>query len=150
MRRLLPWLLALLVIAAAGGSVAWRFLTEERHLPSDTKSVSMEVINGAGVARVARAVADELQLRGYDVYGVGSTPERYERTTVADLRDPAGARAGNVARSLAVRRRWWRFYHGPWLAPDTTVAIDSSRYIDVRLIVGDDYQTYFPQVIPLY
>jgi hypothetical protein len=101
-------------------------------------------------ARVARAVADDLQLRGYDVYGVGSTPDRYERTTVADLRDPAGTRAGNVARSLAVRRRWWRFYHGPWLVPDTTVAIDSSRFVDVRLIVGDDYQTYFPKVIPLY
>ena len=150
MKRVLPWLVVILVLAVAGASVAWRFLTEEHRFPFDTKSASLEVVNGAGVARVARAVADELQLRGYDVYGVGSTADRYERTTVIDLRDPTGVRAESLARSLAVRRRWWRIYHRPWLVPDVKAAIDSSRYLDVRLIVGDDYRLYFPNVIPLY
>ena len=99
---------------------------------------------------MGRAVADELLARGYNVYGVGNCIEHYARTRVVDLRDPGCGNAGKVARSLAVRRRWRRIPLRGWLVPDTTVVIDSLRFLEVRLVVGDDYRTYFPAAVPLH
>lgn len=150
MRRLLPWFIAVALILAAAGSVAWRFLTEEHEYPFDRKSVRMEVVNCCGQARVGRAVADELQLRGYDVYNVLTGSEIRDKTTVVDLRDRSGRRAAEVAQSLRVRRQFGRFYYGHWIVPAHEVAIDSSRYLEIRLLVGKDYRVFFPKVIPLY
>jgi hypothetical protein len=148
-KRALPWLLAVLLLLAAVGSILWRILTAEHPYQFDRKSVRMEVCNCSGVARAGRAVADELQLRGYDVYNVlgGSEPQR--RTTVLDLRDRSGHRAAEVAKSLRVRRHFWRFHYGDWLVPAHEVALDSSRYLEIRLVVGSDYRQFFPTVIPL-
>ena len=150
MRRVLPWLLLAALLLAAGGSIAWRFLTDERKFEFDTKSVRMEVVNCCGAARVGRAVADELQARGFDVYSVLGSPETRARTTVVDLRDPSGRAAAKVARALSFRRHWWRFPYGHWITPARAVAIDSTRYLEIRLVVGADYRRFFPNVIPLY
>jgi hypothetical protein len=148
MKAVLVLLIVLLALAVV--SVALRFLWAGGDFRFDPKSVRMEVINGCGLPRVGRAVADELLLRGYNVYGVGNCVEHYRRTRVVDLRDPKGGNAGRVARSLAVRRRWWRIPLRGWLMPDTTVAIDSLRFLEARLIVGDDFRDYFPTAVPLH
>lgn len=150
MRRVLPWLLLTALLLAAGGSIAWRFLTDERKFEFDTKSVRMEVMNCCGAPRVGRAVADELQARGYDVYSVLGSSETRARTAVVDLRDPSGRTAAKVARALSFRRHWGRFPYGHWITPAHAVAIDSARYLEIRLVVGSDYRRFFPNVIPLY
>jgi hypothetical protein len=33
--------------------------------------------------------------------------------------------------------------------PAYEVALDSSRYLEIRLVVGSDYRQFFPNVIPL-
>lgn len=143
-------LLLVLLLLAVAGSVAWRFMARNDDFQFDRKSVRMEVVNACGVPRIGRAVADNLQMRGYDVYGAGNATKHFGRTTVVDLRDASGRTAGRVARSLAVTRRWWRIRVGRPAIPDTTVEIDSSRYLEVRLVVGDDYRRFFPGVVPLY
>jgi len=149
-RRAFPLLLLLVVLAAVGGSIAWRFRPRERPFVFDSGSVRMVVVNGCGAPKVGRAVADELQARGFDVYGVETSPEHHPRTAVVDLRDRSGTNARNVARALSIQRRWWRVpLHGQ-VMPDTLVNIDSSRYLEVRLVVGEDYRRFFPTVIPLY
>ena len=137
------------VVLLAGASITWRLLPEEGTEPG-AKLLRMEVVNACGTPRVGRAVADELQMRGFDVYTVRADRERFARTTVVDLRDPAGANAQSVARALSVQRRWRKLPLGPRSVPETRVALDSTRYLEVRLVVGEDYQRFFAHVVPLY
>ena len=149
MRRSLPWLLLAVLVLAVGASVTWRFLPEEQ-VDTGAKSLRMEVVNGCGMPRVGRAVADELQMRGFDVYSVRADTEHSARTTVVDLRDPAGGNAQSVARALSVQRRWRRLPLGPRAVPEARVELDSARYLEVRLVVGEDFRRFFPRVVPLY
>jgi len=145
----LPWFALVAVVLAAGASIAWRLLPEEE-AETGARLLRMEVVNGCGTPRVGRAVADELQMRGFDVYAVRAARERSERTTVVDLRDPTGGNAHSVARALAVQRRWRKLPLGPRAVPETQVELDSSRYLEVRLVVGEDYRRFFAHVVPLY
>lgn len=149
MRRVLPWFLPVVLALAAGASVAWRLLPEEAD-NSGAKSLRMEVVNGCGVPRVGRAVADELQMRGFDVYTVSDDRRGFARTTVVDLRDPAGGNAQAVSRALSVQRHWRKLPLGPKAVPETRVEVDSTRYLEVRLVVGADYRRFFPHAVPLY
>ncbi len=137
------------LVLVVGGSVTWRFLPEA-DTESHVESLRMEVVNGSGLSRVGRAVADELQMRGFDVYAVRADPQHSARTTVVDLRDPTGGNAQAVARALSVQRRWRRLPLGPRAVPETRVALDSARYLEVRLVVGEDYRRFFAHVVPLY
>jgi predicted GTPase len=140
----------LVVVAlAAGASIAWRLLPEEETEPG-AKLLRMEVVNGCGTPRVGRAVADELQMRGFDVYAVRAARERSPRTTVVDLRDPTGRNAERMARALSVQRHWRKLPFGPRAVPETRIELDSSRYLEVRLVVGADYRRFFADVVPLY
>lgn len=149
MRSALAWLLLVVLVLAAGASIAWRLLPEEETIP-DAKSLRMEVVNGCGTPRVGRAVADELQMRGFDVYAVKADRERSPLTTVVDLRDPTGRNAQKMARALSVQRHWRKLPLGPRAVPETRVELDSSRYLEVRLVVGADYRRFFADVVPLY
>jgi hypothetical protein len=95
-------------------------------------------------------VADELQMRGYDIYAVRDHREHLSKTTVVDLRDPTGANAELMARALSVQRRWRKLPLGPKAVPEIRVELDSSRYLEVRLVVGADYRRFFADVVPLY
>ena len=120
MRNVLAWLLPVVMVLVVGASIAWRLLPEE------------------------------LQMRGYDVYTVRDDKKRSALTTVVDLRDPTGGNAQAVARALSVQRRWRKLPLGPRAVPETRVGLDSSRYLEVRLVVGADYRRFFADVVPLY
>jgi hypothetical protein len=140
----------LVVVAlAVGASIVWRLLPEEES-ESDAKLLRMEVVNGCGAPRVGRAVADELQMRGFDVYAVRDDREHSSRTTVVDLRERTGLNARTMARALSVQRHWRKLPLGPKAVPETRVQLDSARYLEVRLVIGDDYRRFFADVVPLY
>ena len=149
MRQVLAWLLLVALLLAAGASITWRLIPEVES-DDDAKLLRMEVANGCGTPRVGRAVADELQMRGYDIYAVRDYREHLSKTTVVDLRDPTGANAQVMARALSVQRRWRKLPLGPMAVPETRVELDSSRYLEVRLVVGADYRRFFADVVPLY
>jgi hypothetical protein len=149
LRNALAWLLPVVLMLAAGASIAWRLLPEEETIP-EAKSLRMEVVNGCGTPRVGRAVADELQMRGFDVYAVKADRQRSPRTTVVDLRDPTGQNARTLARALSVQRHWRKLPLGQRDVPETRIELDSNRYLEVRLVVGVDYRRFFADVVPLY
>ncbi len=149
MRHALPWLVLVVVALAVGASIAWRLLPEEKS-DADAKLLRMEVVNGCGAPRVGRAVADELQMRGFDVYAVRDGRGHSSRTAVVDLRDPTGRNAQTMACALSVQRHWRKLPLGPKAVPETRVELDSARYLEVRLVIGDDYRRFFADVVPLY
>jgi hypothetical protein len=149
LKQTLAWLLLVVLVLAAGASIAWRLLPEPE-TPDEAKLLRMEVANGCGTPRVGRAVADELQMRQFDVYTVRDYREHLSKTTVVDLHDPSGRSAEAVARALSYQPHWRRLPLGPRAVPETRVELDSTRYEQVRLIVGEDYRRFFPRVVPLY
>lgn len=151
MKRALPWLALLAVALGIGLSIAWRFRPRIRIPEFDRQALRMEVLNACGEPKVAGAVRDELQARGYNVYSTGTAPERLDRTTVVDLRDPTGANAQLVARVLGLeaQRRIWDIPLGSPVLPAAEVALDSARYLELRLVVGGDWRQFFPQSEPL-
>ena len=149
MKQALAWFFLVVLVLAAGASITWRLLPEPES-DDDAKLLRMEVANGCGTPRVGRAVADELQMRGYDIYAVRDYRERLAKTTVVDLRDPTGASARKMARALSVQPHWRKLPLGPRAVPETRVELDSSRYLEVRLVVGADYRRFFADVVPLY
>lgn len=148
--KALVWSSLVSAVVVIACSIVWRFLARDDSEQLDHSSIRMEVLNGCGVPRAGRAVADELQARRYDVYGSGNAAKRYRRTTVIDLRDPRGANAGRVARSLKVQRRVLGMRLGRPAVPDTAVEVDSSRFLEVRIVVGDDFRRFFPSAVPLH
>lgn len=113
-------------------------------------AAEVEVVNGTGIHRLARAVERELLNRKFNVYGAADAGRHYQRTVVVDLRHSDGKMASEVARALAIRKKFLFFHWGKPVAPLVEVRVDSSRFVDVEIIIGDDYQRFFPQVIPLY
>ncbi|MCX7732082.1 MAG: LytR C-terminal domain-containing protein [candidate division WOR-3 bacterium] len=116
----------------------------------EVPKVKLEVLNGAGVHRLGRAVERELLARGFDVYRVGDIDSSYEQTMVVDLRDPQGMNAQAIAAALAVRRKLFWFYQPEVKHPLVRVAVDSGSFYEVRLILGRDYRQFFPQAMVLY
>jgi len=108
------------------------------------------VVNGTGVHRLARAVERELLNRGFNIYGTDDTQTHYHQTVVVDLRDPEGKNARAVALALAVRKRIFALRWGGMIMPAVEVRLDSSRFEDAEIIIGDDYRQFFPQAVPLY
>ncbi len=149
MKRAFIWFVLVVVLGGVGASFAWRFRPQEEPPSFDYGSVRMEVVNGCGLSYLARSVADELRARGFDVYGVSTASRHYEKTTVVDLLDPAGINARQVAELLVIRRRFWFFFAGEKLMPKVEVALDSACHLEVRLILGEDYGSFFPGVVPL-
>jgi len=145
-------LVAAVVLATLGAGavyLAWRFVDFGPEASGfDRGAVTFEVTNGCGVPRIARAVADELSHRGFGVYEVGND-SAWEHTAVIDLRDPEGARAEAVAAELSVARRFWFLRLRERLSPEWLVGLDSSRHVDLRLVVGSDYRRFFPDVVAL-
>jgi hypothetical protein len=140
------WLAVGVLLVAIGVSLAWRFLPEEKPLSQDIKSVRIEVSNGCGIPKAGRAIADELQLRGFDVYSVTGQDSVFAMTTVVDLRDGACGNARRVAEALGYQPRWWRVPLGRRVEPVTRTELDSARYLEARLVVGRDFRRFFPKV----
>jgi hypothetical protein len=149
-KRALVWSVSLIVLAALTVSVLWRFLVRPEPPPPDVRGIRIQVFNGCGVPRLARAVSNDMGGRGFDVYEVGNEPEHHAQTTVVDLADPAASNARKVADALSVRQKFLGLPIGRTSRPVVQVDRDTTSFFKVRLVVGEDYQLFFPDVRPLH
>jgi len=86
--------------------------------------VVVEVLNGCGARGIARVVAEDLRIRGFDVVRIGNASDfRYPVTVVVD-RSGSDGKAHQVARAMGcshvVRQE------------------ASDAFLDVTVILGDD------------
>ncbi|MCR4423286.1 MAG: LytR C-terminal domain-containing protein [candidate division WOR-3 bacterium] len=108
------------------------------------------MINGTGINRLAWIVAWDMTSRGFNVYGTGDTCDNFDCTVIVDLRDSSGGKARAIAEGLKVKKRTGRLPIKKVLLPRVEVKIDSSRFVDVLVILGEDYRLFFPTVAPVY
>ena len=132
--------LALLVLIGLGWG-GWRLLRGsasdlDRYAPADARApegtrIKVEVLNGTRTKGLARRATQYLRGRGFDVVGAGTETEARATTVVYDRSShPEWARL--VARALNA----------------TAVNLpDSSRYLDVTVILGADWR---PPPLPFH
>lgn len=125
--------MALLLVVALGwgGWRVWRWTGEglDGYAPADARApagtrIKVEVLNGTKTPGLARRATRYLRGRGFDVVGAGTNSEPRATTVVYDRSShPEWARL--VARALN--------------APVVNRP-DSSRYLDVTVILGGDWR----------
>ncbi|MEO0081290.1 MAG: LytR C-terminal domain-containing protein [candidate division WOR-3 bacterium] len=150
MKTALAWTVLVLVFLAAGASVTWRMLPKEEPLELNPGDVRLEVVNGCGVPRLANAVRGELEARGFAAMSVRNSDSVCAKTAVVDLLDPGCGCAGKVARALSRRQRRLGLPVGPRFVPKVSAQIDSTKFLDVIVVVGQDYRQFFPNLVVLY
>ena len=136
------WILLALILAGAGifgwmryGSVAQApFVTEdpapEAMVPPGVR-IKVEVLNATKIRGLARKATLFLRDRGFDVVAVGTTSEQAATTLVIDRSNhPQWAQLVARAFNAKVESR-----------------PDSSRYLDVTVLVGADWR---PPPLPFY
>ena len=136
------WILLALILAGAG-IFAWKRYGEGANAPFVTTDsapemlvppgvrIKVEVLNATKVRGLARKATMFLRDRGFDVVAVGTAPEQLASTLVLD-RSSHPDWANLVARAFNSR---------------VESRPDSSRYLDVTVLIGADWR---PPPLPFY
>jgi len=133
--RFLPFFFVILVLAVSvyTASVLRRVLPSILQRSEDAVVLRVEVLNGCGVPRLARAVSWELRRLGFDVVSVGDARERdFDETVVIERRDQTLKNARRLAEKIGCKK----------ILDD----VDSTLYLEATLVLGSDYEKYFPQL----
>lgn len=136
------WLIAIvvaLILTGGAGTLWWRgtpsdgsgrrparvLFTPEERAPDGVR-IRVEILNATATPRLAQGATRLLRDRGFDVVATGNSPARRDSTLILDRTNhPEWARlvASVLGRSGAVELR-----------PDT------SRYVDVTVLLGADWR----------
>ena len=134
----------MIVAALVLGFLAWiawrewsrRAAEAERYGPADARApkgtrIKVEVLNATKTRGLARRATRYLRDRGFDVVGSGTSTEQRDSTLVLD-------------RSAHPE---WAYLVGRAMRAKVTAQPDSSRYLDVTVILGADWR---PPPKPFY
>lgn len=100
----------------------------EENVQVKSKTIRVEILNGAGVPKLASKAADYLRAKGYDVVKTDNAPHgNFKKSVVQDrIGDIDKARA--IAKSLGIGEAGVLQQKNPQL------------YLDVTVIIGQDYK----------
>jgi len=134
----------MIVAALVVGLLAWlgwrewsrRSEEAERHGPADARApagtrIKVEVLNATRTRGLARRATRYLRDRGFDVVGSGTATEQRDSTIVLD-------RSSHPE---------WAYLVGRAMKAKVRTEPDSSRYLDVTVILGSDW---IPPSKPFY
>ena len=132
-------LAGLLLVAVAWFALrAWstRNSTRSDYIPADARApedtrIKVEVLNATKTKGLARRATSFLRERGFDVVGSGTNPEQRDTTIVLDR---------------SSHPEWAKLVGRAMKAPVQTRP-DSSRYLDVTVILGGDWR---PPPLPFH
>lgn len=139
-RRYGRMIVAALVLGFLGW-IAWREWAKraaeaERYGPADARApkgtrIKVEVLNATRTRGLARRATRYLRDRGFDVVGSGTASEQRDSTLVLD-------RSSHPE---------WAYLVGRAMRARVAAQPDSSRYLDVTVILGSDWR---PPSTPFY
>lgn len=131
-KALLYILLAILGIFLI--SIVYMYTREDPELIRRRNStMRVEVLNGCGESRLAIKVANRLRRDSFNVVRIDNAPRSdYGVTVVIERSSEGGENAEYFARRIGCRH----------IGRD----VDPALHLDVSLILGQDYATYFPGI----
>lgn len=130
----IPFLILGCFVVILGISLYYHFENRlvEKDLYKNAK-LRVEVLNGCGVDNLAMIISDELRKMGFDVVETGDASSYdFKETVVIDRTDNTLKNARRLSRVIGCHK----------LGKD----IDSSLYVDVTILLGKDYERYFPDI----
>jgi len=101
--------------------------------PVDYHQIKIEVLNGCGVNNLARNTTRYLRENGFDVTFYGNARDRIKNTVIVD--------------KLYEKEKWARIVGRALDVDIYTVNIDSTRCVNVIIILGMDYDSVLPKEI---
>ncbi|MBE0433149.1 LytR C-terminal domain-containing protein [candidate division WOR-3 bacterium] len=115
-------------------SIVYMYTREDPELIRRRNStMRVEVLNGCGESRLAIKVANRLRRQSFNVVRIDNAPRSdYEVTVVIERSSEDGENAGYFAKRIGCRN----------IGRD----VDPALHLDVSLILGQDYATYFPGI----
>ncbi len=123
---------AVALLATHRGSGAVLALGRDGPRAPDAVRIKVEVLNATRVRGLARRATVHLRDRGFDVVEIGTAPEQRDNTLVLD-------RSGNP--------EWAALVADALGAGSVESRPDSSRYLDITVLVGGDWT---PPAEPFY
>jgi hypothetical protein len=133
--RFLPFFFVILLLAVSVYilSTLWRIVPSFLGSGDDSKPIRVEVLNGCGIPKLARGVSWELRRLGLDVVSVGDARQQdFDQTVIVERRSEKLRNARKLAVAIGCKR----------ILKD----IDSTLYLEATLILGSDYQKFFPHL----
>ncbi|HIE05438.1 MAG TPA: LytR family transcriptional regulator [bacterium (Candidatus Stahlbacteria)] len=122
------------VIIVLGISLYNKF--EKKSIKNDlyeNSKLRVEVLNGCGVDNLAMIISDKIRKLGFDVVETGDASNfEFKETVIIDRTDKNLKNAKRIGSVIGCRK----------FGRD----IDSTLYIDVTVLLGKDYERYFPDV----
>ncbi len=133
------FVLNLLLFISIGIVVIFSYSMVERHILKrkteniiSKKSLRIEVLNGAGVSKLAQKVAAELRERGFDVVYFGNSKVEVSTTCIFDRKSPDLKAGKLLEKEIECSKVYFE--------------ADPDNLIDVTLLLGKDYKKYFPEI----
>jgi hypothetical protein len=126
--------LLLVILAAFLISIVLMLTREDpEEIFRKNSNIRVEVLNGCGVNRLAVRVTNFLRKQGFNVVRIGDTDiQDYERTAVIERGNEDMSHARYVAQRIGCA----------YVGKD----VDPALYLDVTIIIGNDYEEIFPEI----
>ncbi len=126
-------IILIILIFMFGASVIYMRTREDpEEVYKKNSNLRVEVLNGCGVNRLAIKVSDILREKGFNVVKIGDADKNYLETVVVERADTNMTNGKYFARRIGCKN----------IGKD----VDPALYIDVTIIIGEDYKKLFPDV----
>ena len=107
--------------------------TDPQEIYKKNANMRVEVLNGCGVNRLAIKVTNILRKKGFNVVQVGNTKNQdFEETVVMERSNENMVNANYFAKQIGCR--------------NIDKDVDPALYIEITLIIGQDYKKIFSDV----
>ncbi len=125
-------ILVILVFLFGASVLYMRTREDPEEVIKKNSNLRVEVLNGCGVNRLAIKVSDLLREKGFNVVKIGDAEKHYPETVVVERSDENMTNGKYFARRIGCKN----------IGKD----VDPALYIDVTIIIGEDYKKLFPDV----
>ncbi|MEO0094779.1 MAG: LytR C-terminal domain-containing protein [candidate division WOR-3 bacterium] len=127
------YIILIILIFLFGVSVIYMRTREDpEEIIKKNSNLRVEVLNGCGVNRLAIRISDILREKGFNVVKIGETEKNYIESVVIDRSDEKMKNGKYFAKRIGCKN----------IGKD----VDPALYLDITLIVGEDYKKLFPDV----
>ncbi|MGB9720210.1 MAG: LytR C-terminal domain-containing protein [bacterium] len=124
-------IILIIIVFLFGASVIYMRTREDpEQIYKKNSNLRVEVLNGCKVNRLAIRVSDILREKGFNVVKIGTTEALYKETIVIERADDDMKNGKYFAQRIGCKN----------IGKD----VDPALYIDITLIVGEDYTKIFP------